>query len=209
MNKLTETKNWLQWMDEIADKNYVIIDDFFSNKEYKIVRSYFIHKLHLFTPAGVGALNNNTIREDIRGDYTFWLDKERDIELKNFWDIIEETMLIFNRYCFLGLSGYEFHFANYPPGGHYTRHLDQFKKRNNRTISFVLYLNENWQKGDGGELEIFKEDESSLLVEPIGARLVMFRSDLATHAVLKSNKNRYSLTGWLLQTPSPLGQFLG
>lgn len=196
-------------MDEIATKNYVVIDDFLSSAEYELLRSFFIQKLPLFTPAGIGALNDNKIIEDIRGDYTWWLDKKRDFELGAIWEIIDETMFMFNRYCFLGLSGYEFHFANYPPGGHYDKHLDQFKKRNNRTISFVLYLNENWQQGDGGELEIFKEDGSSLLVAPIGARLVMFRSDLVPHAVLQSNKNRYSLTGWLLQTPSPLGQFLG
>ncbi|MGB0932732.1 MAG: 2OG-Fe(II) oxygenase [Lishizhenia sp.] len=209
MEKPLETKQWLKWMDEIATKNYVVIDDFLSSAEYELLRSFFIQKLPLFTPAGIGALNDNKIIEDIRGDYTWWLDKKRDFELGAIWEIIDETMFMFNRYCFLGLSGYEFHFANYPPGGHYDKHLDQFKKRNNRTISFVLYLNENWQQGDGGELEIFKEDGSSLLVAPIGARLVMFRSDLVPHAVLQSNKNRYSLTGWLLQTPSPLGQFLG
>lgn len=196
-------------MDEIANKNYVVIDDFLSKTEYQLLRSVFIKKLPSFTPAGIGALNENKIVEGIRGDHTLWLDKKRDTELDPIWNIIDETMSIFNRYCFLSLSGYEFHFANYPPGGHYDKHLDQFQKRNNRTISFVLYLNENWQKEDGGELEIFHEDGSSLFVEPIGTRLVMFRSDLVPHAVIKSNKNRYSLTGWFLQTPSPLGQFLG
>lgn len=209
MKKDNREDKWLQWMDEIAEKNYVIIDDFLSAKEYKDIKSFFLNKLPLFTPAGIGALHENKIVEDIRSDHTWWLERTRDTELDVFWSVVDETMLMFNRYCYLGLSGYEFHFANYPPGGHYTKHLDQFKKRNNRTISFVFYLNDNWQSGDGGELKIYQDDESSFLVEPLASRLVMFRSDLVPHAVLKSFKNRFSLTGWFLQTPPPLGQFLG
>ena len=76
-------------------------------------------------------------------------------------------------------------------------------------ISMVVYLNKAWQKGDGGELEIFRKDGTSFLVEPIEARCVMFKSAAVPHAVLASNKPRYSLTGWLLHQPSALGQFFG
>ena len=109
----------------------------------------------------------------------------------------------------MGLSGYEFHLAHYPLGGHYDTHLDQFKKRNNRTISMVMYLNTDWKAGDGGELEMFLKDGSSLVVEPIAARCVMFKSAVVPHRVLYANKPRFSLTGWLLQQPAALGQFLG
>ncbi|EWH13320.1 2OG-Fe(II) oxygenase [Cellulophaga geojensis KL-A] len=196
-------------MDELSCNDYVVIDNFLDTSTYLEVREFFLSKLNYFAQAGIGALDKNAVHTEIRGDYTFWLTKERDTEIAAFWEVVDQAIQVFNRYCFLSLSGYEFHFANYPPGGHYTKHLDQFKNRNNRTISFIVYLNEGWQKGDGGELEIFKPDNSSFLVEPLAGRCVLFKSDVVPHAVLKSYKDRYSLTGWLLQTPFKLGQFLG
>jgi len=32
--------------------------------------------------------------------------------------------------------------------------MDQFQGKNNQVISMLIYLNENWQEGDGGELKI-------------------------------------------------------
>ncbi|NVJ89780.1 MAG: 2OG-Fe(II) oxygenase [Flavobacteriaceae bacterium] len=195
-------------MDELSLNNYVVIDNFLDNHKLDAIQSFFKSHLDEFSKAGIGALGDNIIRNDIRGDYTYWLDRQRDVVLNEIWSLIDETIYIYNRYCFLGLSGYEFHLAHYPKGGHYDRHLDQFNNRNNRTISMIIYLNKNWQKGDGGELEIFLEDNSSILVEPIEARCVMFKSAVVPHAVLASNKQRFSLTGWLLQQPSALGKFI-
>ena len=196
-------------MDELSENDFVIIDDFLDPDRFDTIRSFFLSHLEGFTKAGIGALGEHTIRRDIRGDYTFWLDRERDTELNEFWSLVDETMYIYNRYCFLGLSGYEFHLAHYPKDGHYDKHLDQFNNRSNRTISMVIYLNKGWQKGDGGELEIFLKDGTSFLVEPIGARCAMFKSAEVPHRVVASNKPRYSLTGWLLQQPPSLGKFLG
>jgi len=123
--------------------------------------------------------------------------------------LVDETLFNYNRYCYLGLSGYEFHLTHYPKRGHYDKHLDQFNNRSNGTISMVIYLNKDWHKGGGGELEIFREDGSTVLVEPLEGRCVMFKSADVPHPDLASNKPRYSLTGWLLQQPSALGQFLG
>ncbi|WP_108114869.1 2OG-Fe(II) oxygenase [Kordia periserrulae] len=196
-------------MDELSDKDFVIVDNFLDQQRFDTIRSFFLSHLEDFTRAGIGALSENIIREDIRGDYTYWLDRNRDASLHALWDLIDETMYIYNRYCFLSLAGHEFHLAHYPKGGHYDTHLDQFNARNNRTISMVIYLNKDWQKGDGGELEIFRKDGSSILVEPIEARCVMFKSAVVPHRVMPSHKPRYSLTGWLLQQPSALGKFLG
>ncbi|RED48190.1 SM-20-related protein [Seonamhaeicola aphaedonensis] len=196
-------------MDALSLHDYVIIDNFLDAGRLHTVQSFFQSHLDVFTKAGIGALGDHTIRKDIRGDFTYWLDRQRDTELQDIWSLIDETIYIYNRYCYLGLSGYEFHLAHYPKGGHYDKHLDQFNNRNNRTISMVIYLNKHWQQGDGGEMEIFLSNGSSLLVEPIEARCVMFKSGTVPHAVLASHKPRYSLTGWLLQQPSALGQFLG
>lgn len=196
-------------MDELSDKDYVIIDEFLPQSLYTEVRSFFDQTLPQFTPAGIGSLDQNMVIREVRGDNTFWLDRKRDTELNAFWALVDETIQVYNRYCYLSLSGYEFHLANYPPGGHYDKHLDQFQNRNNRMISFIIYLNENWQQGDGGELEIFRPGGSSFLVPPISNRCVMFKSATVPHAVRESYKNRYSLTGWLLYVPAAVGKFLG
>lgn len=199
----------MSWIDILSNQDYVVIDNFLSPSLFEKIRSFFLQHLEDFSKAGIGALGNNIIRNDIRGDYTYWLDRKRDLALEPFWLLIDETMHIFNRYCFLGLSGYEFHLANYPKGGHYEKHLDQFNNRNNRMISVVIYLNKDWNKGDGGELELYLDNGKTIAVEPIEARCVMFKSDAVPHRVLEAHKERYSLTGWLLYQPSALGKFLG
>lgn len=196
-------------MDEIAEKDFVIIDQFLPDPLYFTVRSVFLSKLPEFSLAGIGALDKHTVQKEIRNDQTYWLDSKRDEELGNFFELVQETILMFNRYCFLSLSGYEFHFAHYPPGGHYAKHVDQFQNRNNRMISVVIYLNEAWQNGDGGELEIHLPGGGTMLVEPKANTCVMFRSDSVPHAVLESFKPRYSLTGWLLYVPPALAPLFG
>jgi SM-20-related protein len=194
-------------MDALSDNQYVVIDNFLDDSLYELLRSYYISILPDFSQAGIGALNQNTIDKNIRGDNTYWLDRKIDLELSSFWKLVDETIAMYNRYCYLSLSGYEFHFAYYPPGGHYDKHIDQFDGRNNRMISLVIYLNEGWQKGDGGELKVFKQNGTSTLIEPLGSRCVMFKSAELPHQVMEAKKGRYSLTGWLLYRPSALGQF--
>ena len=196
-------------MDGISDKDYVVIDHFFREELYAEIRSFFLSKLPNFKEAGIGVDSDNQINSKIRGDFTYWLDRKRDANLESFWELLDEIIHMFNRYCYLSLSGYEFHLAHYPSGGHYDKHLDQFENRNNRMVSVVIYLNEGWQKGDGGELEIFEKDGSSFLVEPLAMRCVMFKSAEVPHAVIQANKSRFSLTGWLLYQPSTLGKFFG
>ena len=70
----------------------------------------------------------------------------------------------------------------------------------------IIYLNDDWKHGDGGELEIFEKDGTSFLIEPLAARCVMFKSAEVPHAVLEAHKNRFSLTGWLLYQPSSVGK---
>jgi SM-20-related protein len=204
-----ELEQWFSWIDELSANDYVVINQFVRSDLYSEIRQNFTEHLSSFTKAGIGTANDHVIRHDIRGDYTYWLDRKRDTELNSFWSLIDETVHVFNRYCYLSLSGYEFHFAKYPPGARYDKHLDQFDNRGNRMITFVLYLNEGWNKGDGGELEVYLKNGQSVIVEPLQARCVMFKSAEVPHRVLESSRNRYSLTGWLLHQPAGLGQLFG
>lgn len=196
-------------MDKLSQDDYVIIDEFLPQAVFSDIESLFLSHLADFTKAGIGALYDHTIQHEIRGDYTYWLDEHRDTSIDSFWKLVDEMVYVLKRYCFLSLSGFEFHFANYPPGAKYKKHLDQFNGRNNRLITLVIYLNPDWQKGDGGELEVFLKDGSSLCIEPLAQRCVMFKSVEVPHRVLESYKNRYSLSGWLLNQPAALGKFMG
>jgi SM-20-related protein len=89
----------------------------------------------------------------------------------------------------------ELHYARYPPGGSYARHIDQLHGRNERAVSFVLYLNDAWKPGHGGELRIFNP-EGIRDIEPIAGRLVCFLTAGREHAVLPTRQVRLSITGW-------------
>lgn len=209
MTTFHKQENWLNWIDELSMNDYVLIEDFLPDTLYHQVRKFFQERISEFDQAGIGAMDLHQIKKGIRGDLTYWLDSKREHSLKAFWSLVEEMIYSLNRYCFLSISGFEFHLANYPPGSFYKQHIDQFKERNNRLISVVIYLNEGWNDGDGGELELTDSKDNTVLIKPKGKRCVLFKSAKVPHAVLETNKNRYSLTGWLLYHPAALGQILG
>lgn len=197
-------EQWSNWFDTLAENDFVVVDDFLPDVLLKEVLHFFTEQETEFRPAKIGQAHLEQRIPEIRSDMTYWLDKQRDQKLQVFFELIEELMEKLKRELFLSLQGYEFHFALYPPGGFYKPHLDQFDARSNRMISFIIYLNPNWQTGDGGELRIHKE-ERKIDIEPIMNRAVLFRSDTVLHEVLSATKPRRSLTGWLLKRPSGVG----
>ncbi len=72
----------------------------------------------------------------------------------------------------------------------------QSQQLNTRKLSSILYLNQNWQASDGGELRLYVNDDEWLNISPIGGRLVLFLSDQFWHEVLPAKRERLSLTGW-------------
>jgi SM-20-related protein len=85
----------------------------------------------------------------------------------------------------------------YPVGSFYKRHLDQFKQDDHRKLSLICYLNEDWKETHGGQLRMHLP-LGMVDVLPIGGKLVCFRSDMIEHEVLPATRERYSLTGWIL-----------
>lgn len=194
-------------MDALAEQQYVVIDDFLSEAQYAAIRQFFDDKLadEAFHKAAIGTSALHQVNETIRGDFTYWLSKGRDTEMESFWSLADELMYVMNRYCYLSLSDFEFHLAYYPAGTFYKRHLDQFMDRNNRMISVVIYLNEHWTEGDGGELRIFHSEDGHVDVQPKARRCVLFKSADVEHEVRITHVGRSSLTGWLLYQPMGLG----
>jgi SM-20-related protein len=192
------------WIDLLALHEYVVIDNVLTPELLRDLTALFEGNSERFEPAKIGNSQNEQRRSEIRSDFTYWLDKHRDVSLIPFFVMIEDWMSMISQELFLSLQDYEFHLALYPAGGFYKPHLDQFDTKSNRMISCVIYLNENWKKGDGGELKIHR-DKEFIEIEPMGNRAVLFRSDTIVHEVLPSLKERRSLTGWLLKRPSGIG----
>lgn len=148
--------------------------------------------------AAIGSGANKTINEGIRSDKISWLTREeKNHHVKTFLNEMNMIKHDFNQNFYMGLSEYECHFALYPEGSFYKAHMDSFKNNNRRKITFITYLNENWQPGDGGELRIHL-DEGMRDIQPYAGSVICFMSDSILHEVLISNKPRMSLTGWFL-----------
>jgi len=203
-------EDWLGWMDQLAVNDYVIVDDFISDEIYNGIMDFFheMESADKLKKAGIGTQQDFQVKAEIRGDFIYWLDEVRDRALDSFFQLKDELMQNIKRFCYLSLSGSEFHIAKYPVGSFYHRHLDQFQERTNRQITVLIYLNGSWKKGDGGELVIYRDNQEKI-VEPIAKRLLLFKSDTIEHEVLKTNVPRYSLTGWLLHQPAGIGYLLG
>jgi SM-20-related protein len=149
-----------------------------------------------FKQAGIGRGPLHQHDGKVRNDNTYWLERDQQNQVQDIlWQRIDQLQLAFNRQLFLGLKEFEGHYAAYPEGGFYDRHLDCFRGDSGRVVSFVLYLNSDWQSGDGGQLRVYGAD-SHFDVDPIGGTLVCFLSQEAEHEVLVSHRPRLSLTGW-------------
>lgn len=147
-------------------------------------------------PAGVGRGVSQEVREAIRGDHIQWLEPGQAEPCDRYLDVMDSLRQALNRGLFLGLEDYESHFALYPPGAFYARHLDRFRDDDRRAVSAVLYLNEAWLPEQGGQLRMFLADDVIHDVQPQGGSLVVFLSGDIPHEVLPASRDRLSLTGW-------------
>jgi SM-20-related protein len=139
-----------------------------------------------------------TLRRDtgVRGDLTCWLQEPLHTAERELLEGLEELRLALNRELYLGLFDLELHYAWYPPGAGYERHVDQAQGDSTRQLSLVLYLNEPWSAAAGGELRIFDGDGGHRDIAPQGGRLVCFRTPQREHGVLPASRDRFSLSGW-------------
>jgi SM-20-related protein len=151
----------------------------------------------LFREAHIGRGTEKSRHSEIRGDSILWLDSSP--AALGFLEWAAQFRRELNQRYFLGLQSEEFHFARYPVGKGYQKHMDQHRGQSQRKISLVLYLNPQWSENDGGELVLYSpEDEKQMTkkILPRWGRLVVFRSDLIPHEVLPCIQIRWSLTGW-------------
>lgn len=133
----------------------------------------------------------------IRGDVISWLDAADSTD-HAYLDWMEALRRGLNEALFLGLFDFECHYAIYGAGAGYARHSDVLDGNKNRILSTVLYLNEGWQAGDGGELVLFDPAGENVIatVFPTFGTMIIFLSESFPHAVLMSHAQRRSIAGW-------------
>ncbi|MGO4998906.1 2OG-Fe(II) oxygenase [Oceanisphaera sp. W20_SRM_FM3] len=149
------------------------------------------------TPAAIGRERDQQTNERIRSDKTRWLEGNTPIQLY-YLSLMARLQQALNRQLFLGLKDYECHYALYQAGDFYKKHVDAFRGRGNRRITTVLYLNDDWQASQGGELLVYSDQGSSVLhrILPAAGTLVCFLSEDFPHEVLPAQRDRMSIAGW-------------
>ncbi|HZJ35974.1 MAG TPA: 2OG-Fe(II) oxygenase [Gillisia sp.] len=188
----------------LLEDQYCIVEDFFDLEEVELLRKSLLDKYEndAFKMAAIGNRTNENIQRSVRGDFILWID-EADAGAAEliFFNKLNSLIEYLNKTCFLGILQKEFHYALYPEGTFYKRHLDTFQNDDRRKLSLVCYLNEeNWKPENGGELVIYKEEngiEVSKNIYPLAGRVVIFESQMLEHEVKPVKTPRLSITGWL------------
>ena len=184
-DKLTDKQ-----LDQLVDDGWIVIDEVFTHTALLALQaeSGFVQYRDAELTAGVRI-------SDIRGDRIRWI-------TKNFFagfyylQSINALAALFNQSLFAGIRHSEAHYACYPAGFGYQWHSDNPAGRDERVISAVFYLNDEWTASDGGALEIIDKHGSHHSVMPVANRLVIFDSDLQ-HQVQIAHRQRYSIATWM------------
>ncbi len=193
-----------QIIEDLLEKKYSVVDHFFNLDEVELLRNSLMEKYEedAFKKAAIGNRINEVIEKSIRGDFILWLNEETAGKAeKVYFNKINSLVNYLNRTCFMGILTKEFHYAVYPEGTFYKRHLDTFQNDGRRKLSMVCYLNkENWKPENGGELAIYLDNdgvEEEVTIYPLAGRIVIFESQELEHEVKAVKVPRYSITGWL------------
>ncbi|MCP9199217.1 2OG-Fe(II) oxygenase [Gramella sp. GC03-9] len=202
--EFVENQQYESIIQDLMDKKYSIVDDFFTAEEVHVLRDSLMRKYEEdnFKKAAIGNRTNEIIEKSIRGDFILWINEADNGPAENlYFKKINSLVEYLNRTCFMGILHKEFHYAVYPEGTFYKRHLDTFQNDGRRKLSMVCYLNnEDWKPENGGELTIYTNEdgkEEEMNIYPLAGRVVIFESQELEHEVKPVKVPRLSITGWL------------
>src|SRR5262249_12898341 len=125
-------------VDALAAQDWAVTQDFLpaSAIESLVEEARRLLLAGRFSRAGVGRGAERQIRADVRSDQILWLDEnELTPAGSRYWAEIEALRAELNRELFLGLVSFESHYAFYPPGAFYRKHVDRFSGSDERVIS--------------------------------------------------------------------------
>jgi len=181
--------------DALVNDGYIVITDALDNYIANDLLE-FAKQERDFKRAGISSSSDLHLDNKRRRDKIHWLDEDSSIQ-SDFLFFTKGLQEYLNKELYLGINYYESHFAIYEKGDFYEKHLDSFKNSKNRVVTTVYYLNDKWEKDDGGELIVYDEDGNFLSkIEPKSNTLVVFMSEKFPHEVLPANIKRYSIAGW-------------
>ena len=183
----------------LASEGWCVVPDFLSPAQTRALADECraMRDAQQLTPARVGALRTAT---PLRGDSTLWFQADAlSAPQQVFTDRLDALRVRLNRELMLGLVECEAHYAAYPPGAGYTRHLDRLRESDARVVSAVFYLNQAWRASDGGALRLYLADGSSRDIFPHAGTLLLFLSAQFEHEVLPAARVRMSIAGWMRQ----------
>jgi SM-20-related protein len=218
--KLAST-NFNALINTLSIQGYVIFDDFLAANIIVALRNE-VDKRHAnneMVAAKTGLpksapfqskLVSQSNSSKIRGDQICWLDEDSEnVNIQAYFAEMQALKTQLNQQLFMNLHSLETHLAIYPIGSVYLKHLDQFSQSADvnqtigvkneskaRQLSSILYLNADWQAGDGGELRLHLSALEHLDILPTAGKLVLFLSEKFWHEVRPAKRERASLTGW-------------
>jgi SM-20-related protein len=185
-------------IDALADQSWAVTQDFLSVDAIESLaeESRRLWLAGNFSQAGVGRGADRQVNANVRGDYILWLNERLATRPQAaYWAEIESLRAELNRELFLGLISAEAHYAIYPAGAFYQKHVDRFSDSDERVISCSLYLNSDWKDEDEGQLILYPGDRR-IEIFPRAGTFVIFKSDDIPHEVAPAKGDRFSLTGW-------------
>ncbi|WP_018935865.1 2OG-Fe(II) oxygenase [Thioalkalivibrio sp. ALJ24] len=196
------------WLDRLARDERVVWPGFIDDGLADALRRevYALRNGRHLRSARVGRGQERRHDPAERGDRIRWLDGATPAQ-QALLQRLEEIRRQLARDLIPGLFETEAHFALYPPGTGYARHVDAFRAGNRRRLSLVLYLNRHWRGRDGGELAFYAPDGRELeRVQPEAGTAALFLSQTVPHAVLPTRRWRASIACWmrLRDSASPL-----
>ena len=187
--------------DDLHAQGWSVCPDFLSAPAVAALRGELESSRAALQPAAIGRGAGVLQDAAIRSDQTLWLDAQSPAQ-QQLLAQMETLRVQLNQRLLLGLFDCEAHFAVYPPGAFYRRHLDAFRaaasdQRPQRVLSSVIYLNPDWDVADGGELVLYDAADTELMrVQPLAGAAVFFLSEEFPHEVLPARRERYSIAGW-------------
>lgn len=187
--------------DSLAEHGWSVLPGFLSPEQTSLLLSESRSERDRLHGAGMGRGGAHAIRTATRSDDVLWLaDASPGPGQAMYMTAMEALRQHLNQALYLGLLTYEAHFANYPVGASYARHLDALRgPGSRRTLSCVLYLNSGWTDPDGGHLRLYLDGDNAgtfVDIRPEAGTLVTFLSERFEYEVLVSTRERSSVTGW-------------
>lgn len=180
-----------QIIQDLDQQGFSIIDQVYTSPYVEALREECMSQLNNFREAAI----QSGVMSKIRSDHILWINSDLD-NAQMHLQTLERLSYALNQSLYLGLKEVEAHFACYNAGEYYALHRDNPQQKNDRVISTVYYLHQDWQHDWGGELRLQDKNTQWHTILPQSNRLVLFQSDLL-HEVLAAKQQRLSITAWL------------